>query len=312
VLWSAVQPVRGAAFNWDAPGTGGFPLRAQVRAVRDAGLEPVVTFYSTPPWAAQPKLGCEPPRMNVNARAPRADALPDYRALVGGFLAMARGEGVDVRYLSAWNEPNSALFLSPQRGNCRPGSPSIGYAPYAALVRELRAALDGAPGRHEVVLGEVSSPYAPRPLVSTATEFVERLPPDVMCAGRIWAQHQYAGDADGVAQVEPLLRRVGCAPREVWVTETGAGSRKPGAPRSYEPARLRAACRALDDLLRRWHRDPEVTAAFQYTLREDPGFPVGLAAAAGSPTYPTYELWKAWGARARPTDPPPPLPPSCR
>ncbi|MDX6649791.1 MAG: hypothetical protein QOJ97_1742 [Solirubrobacteraceae bacterium] len=312
VLWSGVQPARGAAPNWDAPGTGGFSPRAQLRAVRAAGFEPVVTFYSTPAWAAQPPLGCEPPRPNVNARAPRADALPAYRALVTSFLAMARAEGAGVRYLSAWNEPNSGLFLAPQRGTCVLGAPSVGTAPYAALVRELKAALDAAPGEQEIVVGELSSPYEPRPLISSVAEFVERLPHDVLCAGRIWAQHQYAGDADGVAEVQVALRSVPCAPRTIWVTETGVGARRPGAPRSYAPARLASACRSLDRLLRRWYRDPQVEAAFQYTLREDPNFPVGLASAAGGPAYPTYDLWRAWGARDKPTDPPPPLPVSCR
>ncbi len=312
VLWSGVQRSASARLDWDAPGTAGFGVREQLRAARDAGAEPVVTFYSTPAWAAQPAVGCEPPRPNVNARAPRADRLPAYRALVTGFLAMARAEGVRVRYLSAWNEPNSGLFLAPQRGTCAPGSPSVGYAPYAALVRELRAALEAAPGEQEIVLGETSSPFEPRPNISSATEFVERLPRDVLCAGHVWAQHQYAGDADGVTEVEGLLRRVPCAPRRLWVTETGAGARRPGAAISRSAVRRRAACRELDALMRRWYRDPWVEVAFQYTLREDPNFPVGLAAVAGAPTFPTFALWRAWAARERPTDPPPPLPAACR
>ena len=311
VLWSGVQRTRGARLDWDAPGTAGFGVRAQLRAARDAGAEPVVTFYSTPAWAAQPPLGCEPPRPNVNARAPRFDRLPDYRALVTGLLAMARAEGVRVRYLSAWNEPNSGLFLAPQRGNCRPGSPSIGYAPYAGLVRALKSALDAAPGHQEVVLGETSSPFEPRPVISSLTEFVSRLPRDVLCAGDIWAQHQYAGDADGVAEIEELLSSVSCGPKRIWVTETGAGARRPGAAISRTAARRRTACRELDVLLRRWYRDPRVEAAFQYTLREDPNFPVGLAAGTGLSPYPTYALWRAWGAREEPTDPPPALPAAC-
>ena len=63
--------------------------------------------------------------------------------------------------------------------------------------------------------------------------------------------------------------------------------------------------------LARWWADPWVTAAFQYTLREDPGFPVGLASSDLTRLYPTFALWRAWGARARATDPPPPLPAAC-
>jgi len=159
-------------------------------------------------------------------------------------------------------------------------------------------------------VGEVSSPYKPRPIISTVDEFVRALPRDVACDGRVWAQHQYVGDADGVSQAERALAATPCAPRELWVTETGAGARKPGAPRAYDAATLRAACRNLDALLRRWWADRKVTAAFQYTLREDPNFPVGLAAATGGAPYPTFALWRAWGDR-KPPDPPPGLPKAC-
>ena len=312
VLWSAVQPRRGMEPDWDARGTAGFAPRAQLRAARAVGAEPVATFYSTPPWAARPGGGCEPPRPNPNARAPRADALPEYSRMVRSFLEMARAEGVGVRWLSAWNEPNSGLFLAPQRAACEPGSPSGGAALYAPIARAMREALAAAPGRQDLLVGEASAPFEPRPLVSSVNEFVGGLPRDVLCAGDVWAQHQYAYDADGVAEVKPLLRAIGCAPRRIWVTETGAGARRPGAARSHAPARLRLACRDLHRMLRRWWRDPRVEAAFQYTLREDPNFPVGLAASADDRPYPTYALWRAWGARAEPADPPPPLPAACR
>ncbi len=311
VLWSAVQPRRAAAPDWDAPGAGGYSVRAQLRATRDAGFEPVVTFYSTPAWAARPAGGCEPPHPNVNARAPRADALPGYRAMVVSFLAMARAEGVAVRRLSAWNEPNSGLFLAPQRERCDPASPSLGAGEYAPIARTLAEALRFAPGDQEQVVGEVSSPHRARPIISTTREFVAALPRDVACGGRIWAQHQYVGDADGVAQAERALAATPCTPRELWVTETGAGARRAGQPRTFDRATLRAACRNLDALLVRWWDDPQVTAAFQYTLREDPGFPVGLASADLTRTYPTFALWRAWGARARVTDRPPPLAAAC-
>jgi hypothetical protein len=55
-----------------------------------------------------------------------------------------------------------------------------------------------------------------------------------------------------------------------------------------------------------------VEAAWQYTLRDDPNFPVGLSASAGAPTYPAYELWRAWGARPDPSAPQPGLPGACR
>jgi len=46
-----------------------------------------------------------------------------------------------------------------------------------------------------------------------------------------------------------------------------------------------------------WHRDPRVGAVFQYTLREDPAYPVGLLAAGLERAYPAYALWLAWARR---------------
>jgi hypothetical protein len=236
---------------------------------------------------------------------------------------------VPVRYISAWNEPNSGLFLAPQRASCATDSPSLAAGEYAPLVRALRAALDAAPGDQEVVVGDASSPFAPHPQISTVAELVGALPPDVVCAGPIWAQHEYAGDADGVAAAERALAARPACPggarpgTRMWVTETGAGAATPGDPRPADPstraparrpdpAALRAGCRSLAGLLERWYRDPRVEAAFQYTLRDDPRFPVGLAGPAGVPAFPTYALWQAWGARGQPTDPPPALPATCR
>jgi hypothetical protein len=325
VPWSAVQPRPGAAPDWDAPATGGFSIRAQLRAVRAAqrraggGFEPLVTFFSTPAWAASPPHGCLPPGGgNVNARAPAPAALDDYGRLVESFLALARAEGVAVRYVSAWNEPNSGLFLAPQRAGCSAASPSLGAGEYAPLVRALRAALDAAPGEQELVVGEASSPYAPHPGISTVSELVAALPPDVLCAGPIWGQHEYAGDADGVAAAERALSARAACPgggrpgARVWVTETGAGAPSPGDPRPTDRTALRAGCRSLAALLERWYRDPRVEVAVQYTLRDDPRFPVGLAGPSGLPAYPAYDLFRAWGARRRPTDPPPARPAACR
>ncbi len=44
-------------------------------------------------------------------------------------------------------------------------------------------------------------------------------------------------------------------------------------------------------------RDPRVDAAFQYTVREDPKFRVGLVTERFDRTRPAYAAWLAW-ARA--------------
>jgi hypothetical protein len=54
-----------------------------------------------------------------------------------------------------------------------------------------------------------------------------------------------------------------------------------------------------------------VEAAFQYTFRDDPAFPVGLADARLTRTWPTYDEWLAWGGDRPPGGPAPDLPAAC-
>ena len=52
-------------------------------------------------------------------------------------------------------------------------------------------------------------------------------------------------------------------------------------------------------------------AAFQYTFRDDPVFPVGLADAKLTKAWPAYQLFKAWGGTRGADAPPPALPRAC-
>lgn len=318
VLWSEVQRRPGRYFNWSARGSGGHSVVAQLRGLARArarapgSWEPVVTFYSTPSWARSALRGCESRAVSINARAPRTTAMPAYQAMVRSLTALGRRNGVQLRTFSPWNEPNSGFFLSPQRARCSPSSPSLAPAKYAEMVRALRGALDAEPGDQQVVVGETSSPFRPGPIISGVSEFVGGLPQDVLCAGAVWAHHQYVGDANGLPALEAALaaRPCGRAPRRIWITETGVGSKRP-RERADEQSTLRRGCRALHGPLMRWWADPQVDAAFQYTYREDPRFPVGLEETSLDDTYPAYWLWRAWGGSRAPGSPPPALPAQC-
>jgi hypothetical protein len=94
-----------------------------------------------------------------------------------------------------------------------------------------------------------------------------------------------------------LDRRARCARgAPIWVTETGAQApRADGSPQAYA-LRERAGCQALAAQLDRWDHDPRVRAAFQYSFRLDPAFPVGLAGPALKHVYWTYYLWRVWAS----------------
>jgi len=313
VDWSKLQPDPGkpADLEIGADGClrgeppcapfGGFreifeAVASQQRAGR--GFEVVMVLYGVPDWAASPAGGCERSTAQPHNRPISDRGLSGYRALVAQLLALARSEGVALRYWSPWNEPNHPTFISPQRAICKKGAPPLSPAVYARLVRALRAELGRAPGRHDLVLGELAGFPGARRNGASITQFVRGLPDDVACAGSVWAQHQYAqpddppGDKGVVGELERVLRTRACTKdAKIWVTETGTGGARSGRSRSRSPASLRRGCRAQAAAMRRWARDPQVDAAFQYTYREDEAFPVGLADQRLTRSYPTYVLW---------------------
>lgn len=168
------------------------------------------------------------------------------------------------------------------------------------LVRALAAELEAAPGAQRLVLGETAGVPEGRPKAVGSAEFVRHMPAKLVCGAGAWAQHLHLVRPRGggrriepvpasrtdtlLAAVERALDGHGCpAPVPVWITETGVGD-APGG------------CRKMARQLERWAEGGRVRAAFQYTLREDPLFPVGLADPQLTTLYPAYRAWRARGA----------------
>ena len=278
-------------------------LKALAARQREGGWQALVVFTGTPEWAAAAPGACGD---EVETGAPRRAALPEYRALVRGVFELADGLGAELRYASPWNEPNHPYFLSPQRKACDALAPSRAVAPYAALARALRAELrDG----QQLVLGETAGLLEPTSRATSVPELIRELPRALVCAAPVWSQHAYIGGTDPVATVERALDARRC-PREhaIWITETGVGP----APGGFSLARgitsERQGCRLLQRRLRAWHRDPRVTLAVQYTMREDDLFPTGLVTTDLARARPALRVWQAWGARDAPAEPPPTAP----
>jgi hypothetical protein len=334
IYWSQLQPDPAQPAQLDKPGDGclrGLPpcgmasgLSEQLAAIaslQHTTLTPhpevEVVIAGVPAWAAAPASGCERSDAGPTSRPITPQGLAAYKALITQFAALAAQQGATVRWWSPWNEPNHPAFVSPQRAACSSSSPSLAPAIYSQFVRAAHEALDAVPGDQQLVLGEMAGTTVASPRRSTVQEMVAALPDDVVCASRVWSQHDYArvtpepGKPDPIATLEQALDARPCARgAHIWVTETGVGGDNPGGTRPTDDASLRAQCRAQDVALRRWAGDPRVDAAFQYTFREDTAYPVGLADPGLTRAYPTYDLWKAWGARA-PSDPGPALPASC-
>jgi len=319
--WASVQPSADAPADLSAPNGGcmraigpclGYAgVRDQLRALasrqREGGWQALAVLTTTPDWAAAPPAGCERPGTRDRNRPPRPDALAAYRKLIVDVLKAASEEGADLRFWSAWNEPNHPAFVSPQRATCDTTSPSLGAGPYGELTRSLIQALAEAPGEQQIVLGETAGYLKPGRYASTVPEFIAGLPQDVVCASSVWSQHAYIGGDDPVEPVAQALAARGCPhPFTIWITETGVGAAPSDLSVADAIADEQEGCRKLHERLVTWFNDPRVTVAFQYTLREDDKFPTGLFSTDLSTPRLTLGEWAAWGSGRDPLAPPPP------
>jgi hypothetical protein len=318
VDWSTLQPRPSAPPGLAAGRDGcerGIGPCAPYAGLRDLfaaiashpALTPVVVIYGAPAWAASGAAGCERPGTLPRSRSLTPAGLSGYRTLIRSLLALARRAGLELPWWSPWNEPNHPYFISPQRPRCDAHAQPDSPRDYARLVRAMRSELAADHQPHGLVLGDLAGFTKPSPVAVGVGEFVAGLPDDVACAGPVWAVHyglaRLARRAEAtVDQLERALARRRCPARaRIWVTEAGAPTPQAVVAGAGDPV---ASCRELAAVLAHWNADPRVDAVFQYTFREDPLFPIGLADTHLTRLYPAYGIWRAWGARS-PADPAP-------
>ena len=322
--WPSLQPTKGQppdlAHPYDGCLRGQQPCAAyagvkdQLAALASrqkqhkGGWEVLVVITGTPDWAARSGGGCERPDTQPRSRAPKASAMADYRKLVEDVIALGGQVGVKLRYWSAWNEPNHPFFISPQRATCDASAPSLAVKRYAEITRNLKRALDDAPGDQQYVLGELAGLDTSKSRSTSIQEFLRELPTPIVCGSTVISQHGYVSginpaplDIKGASSHHCKQKHV------VWMTETGAGAPHSGQAKGTSSAAELRSCRQLHKRLKQWYDDPRVTAAFQYTFREDDTFRTGLVTTALDRAFPVLGEWQAWGGekRPKPTDPPP-------
>lgn len=280
-------------------------IASQQRAARvegKAGFEVVLDVFGVPAWAARPPSGCELEETSAFSRPLNPAGLAGYRALIRSLIALGAREGVALNWWAPWNEPNDAVFLSPQRQACTSASASLAPAAYGQLARAMAGELRAVGGQRHLLLGELNAFEDPSPRRTSVEEFVSGLSADVLCLSGVWSVHAYARRSRAVPELDPVAaleaaldRRGRCGRRAaIWVTEAGAGAPHPGRPRPPGASEETAGCLALARQLEGWVADPRVQAIFQYSFREDPAFPVGLLSANLAHVYPAYRLWLAY------------------
>jgi hypothetical protein len=298
-------------------------IASQQRASQAAGgrrpFQVVIDILGVPAWASSASSGCQLPGARGAALALTPQAVAGYRSLIDALLALARSQGVALRWWSPWNEPNDGRFLAPQRARCEAGSPPLAPAAYGELARAMAAELRRQHAGAGLLLGELGGITGDSPHATSIGSFVAALPEEVVCLASAWSVHAYASYGPGASGAEPVAAlqdaldaRGGCGARTpLWVTEAGAGAPRPGAARAASAGQELEGCRALAAQLARWSGDARVGAVFQYSFREDPAFPVGLVSADLRHLYPTYGLWLAYARRRAAGQNPAPAPGAC-
>src|SRR6202040_366341 len=133
-------------------------IASQQRAAQAAGqadFQVVIDVFGTPGWAARAPSGCELGGTRAFSRPLSGTAIAGDRALVRSVLAAGAREGVSLQWWSPWNEPNDAVFISPQRSSCSVASPPSSPSVYAQLAEAMTAELQADGSAHHLLLGEL-------------------------------------------------------------------------------------------------------------------------------------------------------------
>ena len=250
--WPSLQPEQGKPADLAHPYDGclrGTPPCAAWAGVRDqlaalasrqkqhkGGWEVLVVITGSPEWAARPASGCERRGTQPRSRAPKSSAMGAYRKLVADVIAVGGEVGVDLRYWSAWNEPNHPYFISPQRATCSTAAKSQAVTRYTELTRNLKRALEDAPGDQEYVLGEMAGLDESKAQTTSIREFLRGLPKSLVCGSTILSQHGYIAGINPVDDATKGAASHKCPKKHVvWMTETGVGAPHAGRGQARDP-----------------------------------------------------------------------------
>jgi hypothetical protein len=207
--WAAVEPVEGAAYQWDTPSVAA--LEQEMIAASQLGVKLIVIVQGSPAWATAPyTVNCAP----IN---------PASQGRFASFLAAAverySQSPYNVRYWEIGNEPDAPVFAGDSVFGCwgNTADPYYGGQAYGAMLNVIYPVIKAANPASQVLFGGLllDSIYNPETGEGASSRFLE----GALIAGAgnsfdILAYHAYSfydGSADGSPQMSwkvPFLRDV--------------------------------------------------------------------------------------------------------
>jgi hypothetical protein len=320
LYWRGVAPwTRPLVFDAENPADPNYnwsSFDAEIKAIRDAGLQPIVSVSYAPDWAEGSGSGADgtvrpnPVEFGKFAKA----AATRYSGL---FLDPADLTGITflprVRYWQAWNEPNRSYYLAPQYVSGKLVAPAL----YRSMVNQFALGVHSVDGN--LVIAGGLAPFGhggqPAPMAFMRKMLcMSKIPYHRVCSATsnfdVWSAHPYtcgppshhALAADDVSmgdlpEMRALLRAgvrwhrvVSTQPVGYWVTEFSWDTNPPD-PKAV-PLRLHARWVA-EALYRMWKTGVGVATWFQLRDQSFPShYQSGFYFLNGSPKTRSLEAFR--------------------
>ena len=308
VLWSLVAPRRPARpADPDDPAYDWSRTDAVLRGIAALGVTPIVVTYSAPAWAAGGRGA--PAGTEVNPHAPSPAAYGRFmEALARRYSGAHTPAGQDrplprVRHFEIWNEPNLALFLSPQVARGR----RVAVDRYVELVRRAEAGIARV-RRDAVVIAGAAGPRSSSGARGTGALAWARALARSSAPFDAYSQHVYPAASPLAATrafpawrtLPSLFTALDAVPRRrgtpVYLTEIGYTT----ASTPFRSVRVTPAqqARNLRQLLRLPAvRSGRVRALIWFNLQDNPNWPGGLRRADGR-VKPSHAVFRAAARRS--------------
>jgi GH35 family endo-1,4-beta-xylanase len=269
VNWPQVQPNPNGPFNFER-------ADALVGSLAAQGIRPVVTVFGSPKWVESKPYQAPVDsskakkawRNFLTAIVNRYKAGGAFWSAGGAYHAQfgAAARPKPVKAWQIWNEPNLSKYFAPHKNAVKK---------YAALVKLSHGAIAKADAKAQVVLAGPSGGENGKP---TPPKFMTQLyrVKGIKHAFDVAALHPYPPTVKdlqrSVKQFRAAMRKGHDAKTQLWLTELGWGSARPGRNTPLNKG-LKGQAKVLKDsfkLLRAKRKAWKIGGIYWYTWRDPP------------------------------------------
>jgi polysaccharide biosynthesis protein PslG len=223
VFWKAVEPQRGV-YRWDG-------VDAQVGALAESGITPVVMIWGAPQWATGSVNPGVPPLKGTAEQAWKSflkTAVERYKKGGTYWKENPDPQAKPVESWQIWNEPNLPKYFAKDETDPPKSAPKTAKS-YAKLVKSSDEAIGRADEHGQVILAGLSSAVKKKKLAPNT--FIKKFLKTKRITKRFDAAalHPYAPKISKyesrVSKFRKAMNKNGAQNKPIWLTEVGWGSK---------------------------------------------------------------------------------------